>query len=59
MHDQWLGLLAESRGNVELLRRPLLLYRRHGGTATKDTHGPVGSMLRNRMIIWRALRGRS
>ena len=49
MHDQWLGLMAEKHGSVRFLRTPLLLYRRHGNTVTKDKRsGPA------RMLRWRA-----
>ncbi len=34
MHDQWIGLLAEKTGEVCLVEKPLILYRRHGGNMT-------------------------
>lgn len=34
MHDQWIGILANRFGTVEYIHKPLILYRRHGGTAT-------------------------
>lgn len=55
MHDQWLGMLANRRGGVRLLARPLIDYRRHAGTATTDRHGTLTNMLRNRWVLWRAL----
>lgn len=60
MHDQWLGLLAERERKqaVCLLCKPLILYRRHEGTATSLQHGSVKSMLQNRLRMWRALRHR-
>lgn len=30
MHDQWIGLVGEKFGRVELIEEPLILYRRHG-----------------------------
>jgi len=34
MHDQYIGLLAEKHGTVELIQEPLLLYRQHGDNVT-------------------------
>lgn len=34
MHDQWIGLLTELYGRVELINEPLILYRRHGENVT-------------------------
>jgi glycosyltransferase involved in cell wall biosynthesis len=34
MHDMWLGLIAEIRGEVFFLPEPLSLYRRHGQNAS-------------------------
>ena len=59
MHDQWLGMLAQKRGKVVLLKQPLLDYRRHGGNASADRHGSLGRIIRNRFRLWRALRARS
>lgn len=55
MHDQWIGLQAERHGKVVLLDTPLLAYRRHGGNATADGHGTLGTMLRQRWGTVKAL----
>ncbi|OYZ69398.1 MAG: hypothetical protein B7X98_01375 [Methylophilaceae bacterium 17-43-7] len=34
MHDVWLGLLAEIKGNVVFLNEKLVLYRRHDKNAS-------------------------
>lgn len=34
MHDQWLGLVSEKVGKVELIDEPLVLYRRNPGSMT-------------------------
>ncbi len=34
MHDIWLGMLAELKGEVSFLPKQLLLYRRHSGNAS-------------------------
>lgn len=49
MHDQWIGLMAEKYGRTELIREPLLLYRRHGENATDTKHAGAAQMIR-----WRA-----
>lgn len=43
MHDWWIGLLAEVRGQVFFVRQPLLKYRRHGANASPT--GEVGYSL--------------
>ncbi|MBQ3132735.1 MAG: glycosyltransferase [Clostridia bacterium] len=59
MHDQWLGMLAEKRGGVALLNKPLIDYRRHESNATTlEQHGPLPEMLKNRWIMLRALTAR-
>ena len=55
MHDQWLGLQAERSGRVELLDRPLLFYRRHGGNVSGETHASPAQMLRWRGRLLLAL----
>lgn len=55
MHDQWIGMQAERHGKVVLTERPLLWYRRHGGNATGDTHGSLGTMLAQRCGLLRAM----
>lgn len=40
MHDQWIGLIAEKKGNIVFLDEPLMLYRRHSGTGSADDHIP-------------------
>ena len=37
MHDWWIGLVAESMGQVRYIDEPLLLYRRHGRNASPTT----------------------
>jgi glycosyltransferase involved in cell wall biosynthesis len=34
MHDWWLGLIAETFGNVAFINQPLMMYRRHGGNVS-------------------------
>lgn len=34
MHDQWIGLMGEIYGNVELIDAPLIYYRVHGENVT-------------------------
>lgn len=37
IHDLWLGIIANSIGNVYFLKEPLVLYRRHGKNASFAT----------------------
>ena len=50
MHDQWLGLAAERKFSVAYVPEPLLLWRRHAGTATRPEGGGVPLL---RRIRWR------
>ncbi len=56
MHDQWIGLRAQRCGGVALIPRALSSYRRHGDNATADAHGSLGTMLRQRWNMIKALR---
>mgnify|MGYP003181587287 CR=1 FL=1 len=51
MHDQWIGLINELYGKTAIYRKPLGLYRRHGGNASTLDHGSLRSMLINRLVI--------
>ena len=48
MHDQWIGLVGEKYGEVNLIKEPYILYRRHGATVTG------GSTTLKQKIMWRA-----
>ncbi len=47
MHDQWIGLVAEKKGTVKLIEKPLILYRRHGDNASG------GKTSLKQKIVWR------
>ena len=47
MHDQWIGLVGERHGEVHLIGKPYLLYRRHG-----DNLSGNGSSFKQK-ILWR------
>jgi len=51
MHDQWIGILAETRGKVVFLDEVLFHYRRHGDNVSSFTHYPVPKMIRNRVVL--------
>lgn len=55
MHDWWLGLLAEQQEVASFLPQPLILYRRHDGTATTFHHYPLPKMVQNRFILAKAV----
>jgi len=46
MHDMWLGLIAESEGEVSFLPEPLLLYRRHSNNASPTASKSHFSLLK-------------
>lgn len=47
MHDWWLGLLAERRGQVAWLYEPLIEHRRHGANASPEARrSPYGAWTR-------------
>ena len=48
LHDQWIGVIAELRGNVVFLEDKLLYYRRHGDNMSGMTHLPIDQMVANR-----------
>lgn len=51
MHDQWIGLVCSKKGKVKLINEPLMLYRRHGGNASKMNHESFAQMLEWRLSI--------
>ena len=57
MHDQWIGLCAEKTGRTEMIKEPLILYRRHGDNVTggKTT---LFQKISRRVNIIRALNSR-
>lgn len=49
MHDVWIGLLAElSRSEIRYIDEPLILYRRHGNTATTNHRSNI-----KKIVYWR------
>ena len=53
MHDQWIGILGDSKfGKSCFLWEPLLLYRRHDANNSKMEHYRIGKMLRNRLVFF-------
>lgn len=48
MHDQWIGLVGEIKGNNVLLDKKLLLYRRHSQNVSNTKHSSF-----KQMIVWR------
>ena len=61
MHDWWLGLLAERKAGVALVREPLLLHRRHGNNANFDPNQspyPLSQRWAFRWKIWQDIQRR-
>lgn len=46
IHDQWVTFLARVFGHTVYIREPLVLYRRHGTTATKPMQSSLTRSLR-------------
>ena len=44
-HDSWIGTVNSLIGKAHYLDRDLVFYRRHGGNATKEVHGPIAKMI--------------
>lgn len=60
MHDQWIGLIAEIYGKVELVDLPLIYYRVHGGNVTaKRAKASVSQRFRWRTYLIQKLAGRT
>lgn len=51
MHDQWIGILAETKGEAVFLEEVLFHYRRHGENVSSFEHYPVPKMIRNRVVL--------
>lgn len=53
MHDWWIGLLVEAKGNIAFCQDPMIMYVRHGGNASPT--GEVGysfpKQLANRFFL--------
>ncbi len=55
MHDYWIGMVAESVGQVCFLKEPMIYYRRHSSNVTQMTHGNLRFMLTKRIDILKCL----
>ncbi|WP_234736680.1 glycosyltransferase family 2 protein [Tellurirhabdus bombi] len=57
MHDWWLGLVAEAKGQVYFLPEPTIRYIRHGGNASPTGEGSLSwfNKLKNRLGLVTAL----
>lgn len=56
MHDQWIGILGDSKfGKSCFLWEPLLLYRRHDANNSNMEHYGIIKMLRNRLVFFGCL----
>jgi len=51
MHDQWIGILGETRGGAYFLKKPLLRYRRHKNNISNMKHHSILKMIYNRTIF--------
>lgn len=51
MHDQWIGVLTEKYGKVELIQDKLIKYRRHNNNVTNMSRDSIFIMIKMRMIF--------
>ena len=57
MHDQWIGILAEKKGNGSIfINDKLIRYRRHDNNVSKMSHHPFTKMIKNRINLIKNLR---
>lgn len=58
MHDEWIGLSCTLAGNVQFLKRKLLLYRRHSGNVTAMHSSGMFNIIKKRIyLIFSLIRG--
>jgi hypothetical protein len=51
MHDMWIGIVNQFVGKTGFIEEPLLLWRRHGGNYSPETHAPLMQMIRWRCAL--------
>lgn len=51
MHDQWIGILCETKGKSIFIKDKLIKYRRHSDNVSKMEHYPLKKMIINRINI--------
>lgn len=60
MHDWWLNLVAHLTGRVEMIEKPLILYRRHGANASetgeKSSSSAIEKIMRRLYLLYCSLR---
>jgi glycosyltransferase involved in cell wall biosynthesis len=50
-HDMWIGLMGNLYGYLELLKEPLMYYRRHGSNASTNKRRNIFIIIKERSII--------
>ena len=56
MHDQWIGILCEKKGESIFIDDKLIRYRRHNDNVSEMKHHAVMKMIKNRIyFVWRIL----
>ena len=51
MHDQWIGILCEKKGESIFIDDKLIRYRRHNGNVSEMKHHPPMKMIKNRIKL--------
>lgn len=56
MHDQWIGVKCDLKYHrTNLLKEPLILYRRHAKNVSDFSHNGVLRMIKNRLIFLKGI----
>jgi glycosyltransferase involved in cell wall biosynthesis len=56
IHDFWIAMLAEVRFRIGFLRKPLILYRRHGANASATSTKSKNSLVKKAILRWPVVR---
>lgn len=59
MHDEWIGLTCELRGEVVFIPEALIAYRRHTSNLSPSTRYPWSKVVKKRLAILRAIVGKT
>lgn len=51
MHDQWIGIICETIGEVVLIPEKLILYRRHANNVSQLSRDPFYLIVKKRMVF--------
>ena len=58
MHDQWIGILGETKGKNSFIKEKLIDYRRHEHNVSQMKHYGICKMIKNRIMFIREYKRR-